>query len=124
MTGRGIAALIPALFGDARPGHRRRSGRPGPAAAETSALAARLGHTSPAAADRLSGRPAHAAAPFVIAAAPLLAADAVVAGLVAGLDLSCSASSRPTTWYPGEPAAWYILAQWVWPDAPGQPVAT
>ena len=76
---------------------------PVPPPAETSALAARLGHTSQQLLTVFRAALPIAAAPFVIAAALLLAADAVVAELVAGLDLSCSASSRPTTWYPGNP---------------------
>jgi hypothetical protein len=101
---------------------------PVPPPAETSALAARLGHSSEQlltvlrAALPIAG--AIAAAPFVIAAAPLLAAGAVVAGLVAGLDPIVFGVIPAGDPAPGEPAAWYILAQWAWPDAPGQPAAT
>jgi len=65
-----------------------------------------------------------AAAPFVIAAAPLLAAGAAVTGLAAVLDPIVFGVIPAVDAVPGEPAAWYILAQWTWPDAPGQPVAT
>lgn len=99
-----------------------------PPPAETSALAARLGHSSQQlltvlrAALPIAG--AIAAAPFVIAAAPFPAAGAVVAGLVAGLDPIVFGVIPAGAPVPGEPAAWYILAQWAWPDVPGQPAAT
>jgi hypothetical protein len=59
MTGRSIAALIPALFGDARPGHRRRSGRPGPAARRDQRASRAAWPHFPPGADRLAGRTAH-----------------------------------------------------------------
>jgi hypothetical protein len=99
-----------------------------PPPAETSVLAARLGHSSQQlltilrAALPIAG--AVAAAPFVIAAAPLLAAGVAVAGLAAVLDPIVFGVIPAGDPAPGEPAAWYILAQWTWPDAPGQPTAT
>jgi hypothetical protein len=101
---------------------------PVPPPAEASALAARLGHSPQQLLTVLrAARPivgAIAAAPFVIAAAPFLAAGAVVAGFVAGLDPIVFGVIPAGDPAPGNPAAWYILAQWTWPDAPGQPVAT
>lgn len=100
---------------------------PVPPPAETSAVAAQLGHRSQQlltilrAALPIAG--AIAAAPFVIAAAPLLAAGAVVAGLAAGLDPIVFGVIPAGDLAPGEPAAWYILTQWTWPDTPSQPGA-
>ena len=101
---------------------------PVPPPAETSAVAAQLGHrsqqllTALRAALPIAG--AVAAAPFVIAAAPFLAAGAVVAGVIAGLDPIVFGVIPAGDPVPGEPAAWYILAQWTWPDTPNQPATT
>ncbi len=101
---------------------------PTPPPAETSALAARLGHSSQQlltvlrTALPIAG--AIAAAPFVIAAAPLLAAGAAVAGLAAALDPIVFGVIPASDPVPGEPAAWYILAQWTWPDVPDEPAGT
>lgn len=98
---------------------------PVPPPAETSAVAAQLGHRSQQllaalrAALPIAG--AIAAAPFVIAAAPLVAAGAVVAGLAAGLDPIVFGVIPAGDPAPGEPAAWYILTQWAWPDTPSEP---
>jgi hypothetical protein len=94
-----------------------------PPPAETSTLTARLGHSSEQlltvlrAALPIAG--AIAAVPFVIAAAPFLAAGAVAAGLDP-IVFGVIPAGNPVV---GEPAAWYILAQWVWPDAPSEPAA-
>jgi hypothetical protein len=48
----------------------------------------------------------------------------MVAGLVAGLDPIVFGVIPAGDLVPGEPRAWRILAQWVWPDAPGQPAVT
>jgi hypothetical protein len=97
---------------------------PIPPPAETIALAARLDRSSQQMLDVLRAAlpiaGAIAAAPLVSAAAPLLAASAVVTGLAAGLDpilFGVIPASDPAA---GQPAAWYILARWSWPDAPGQ----
>lgn len=101
---------------------------PVPPPAETSALASRLGHSSQQlltvlrTALPIAG--AIAAAPFVIAAAPSVAAGAVVAGLAVGLDPIVVGVIPAGDPIPEEPAAWYILAQWTWPDAPSQPAHT
>jgi hypothetical protein len=84
---------------------------------ETSALAARLGRSS-----RQLLTVLRTALPIAgaIAAAPILAAGAVVTGLAAGLDpivFGVIPAGDPVA---REPAAWYMLAQWTWPDVPGQ----
>jgi hypothetical protein len=58
----------------------------------------------------------------VIAAASFLASGAVVAGLAAGLD-PIMFGVIPAIRYPGSRRLVH-LAQWTWPDAPGQPAAT
>lgn len=88
----------------------------------TIALAEQLGHSSQRlltvlrAALPIAG--AIAAAPFVIAAAPFVAAGAAVAALVAGLDPIVFGVIPAGDPVPGQPAAWYILARWAWPDTP------
>jgi hypothetical protein len=89
---------------------------PVPLPADATALAARLGHSSEQllaflrSALRIAG--ATAAAPFVLAGAAL-------SGLAAGLDpivFGVVPAGQPL---PGQPAAWYVLARWEWPDTPG-----
>jgi hypothetical protein len=94
---------------------------PVPPPAETSAVAAQLGHRSQRLLTALG-----AALPIAgaIAAAPFLAAGAVVAGLAAGLDPIVFGVIPAGDPVPGEPAAWYILAQWAWPDTPSRPATT
>lgn len=91
---------------------------PVPPLAGASALADRIGHNSQrllqvlAMAIPIAG--AIVAAPFVLAGAAVaavgaLALDPIVFGVI---------PAGPPT--PGQPAAWYILAQWDWPTAPSQ----
>jgi hypothetical protein len=54
-------------------------------------------------------------------AAPFVLAGAAVGALVAGLDpvvfgVVPAGSSRARQWTAGQDAAWYVLAQWDWPD--------
>lgn len=56
-----------------------------------------------------------AAAPLVIAAAPFVAAGAVLAGLDPVI-FGVVPAGDPV---PGQPAAWYVLAAWMWPGTPG-----
>jgi len=60
------------------------------------------------------------ATPVLIASAPFVLAGAAVVALVAGLDpiVFGVIPAGPAT--AGQPAAWYILARWEWPDAPDQ----
>lgn len=83
---------------------------------ETSAVAAQLGHRSQ---QLLNVLGTALSIVGVVTAAPFVAAGAVVAGLAAGLDPIVFGVIRASEPVPGEPAAWYILAQWTWPDASG-----
>ena len=60
------------------------------------------------------------AAPVLIASAPFVLAGAAVTALAVGLDpiVFGVIPAGPAT--PGQPATWYILAQWEWPDIPDQ----
>jgi hypothetical protein len=97
---------------------------PIPPPAGTTALADRLGHSSHRLLTMLrTAAPIAAgivAAPVLIASAPFVLAGAAVAALAAGLDpiVFGVMPAGPAT--SGQPAAWYILAQWDWPDAPDQ----
>jgi hypothetical protein len=88
----------------------------------TTTLAEQLGHSSQRlltvlrAALPIAG--AIAAVPFLIAAAPFVAAGAAVAAIVAGLDPIVFGVIPAGDPVPGQPAAWYILAQWAWSDNP------
>lgn len=75
-----------------------------PPPAETRALAARLDHTSQQLLTVLQ-------ATLPIAAAPLLAAGTIVAGLVVGLDPIVFGVIPAGNLVSGEPAVWHILAQ-------------
>jgi len=90
---------------------------PVPPPARTTALAQRLGHSSQRLLTML-----RTAAPIAagIVAAPFVLAGTAVTALPAGLDpvVFGVIPAGPAT--PGQPAAWYILAQWVWPGPPGQ----
>jgi hypothetical protein len=55
-----------------------------------------------------------AAAPLVIAAAPF----ALVGAALAGLDPIVFGVIPAGAPVPGQPAAWYVLAQWEWPGTP------
>lgn len=92
---------------------------PVPPPAAASALADRLGRSSQQLLNVLrTAAPiagAIAAAPFVIAAAPFLAAGAALTALAAGLDPIVFGVIPAGDPLPGQPAAWYILAQWTWP---------
>jgi hypothetical protein len=89
---------------------------PVPPPADATALAARLGHSSEQLLAFLRGALRIAGA---TAAAPFVLAGAALSGLAAGLDpivFGVVPASQPL---PGQPAAWYVLARWEWPDAPG-----
>lgn len=94
---------------------------PVPPPAEASVLAARLGRSSQQVLNVL-----RAALPIAgaIAAAPFVAAGTLMAGFAAGLDPIVFGAIPASDPAPGQPAAWYILAQWTWPDVPGQPADT
>ena len=83
----------------------------------TSALAVRLGHSSQHLLTVLRTAPPIAGA---IAAAPFVLAGAAIGALANGLDpivFGVIPAGPPT---PGQPAAWYTLARWEWPDTPHQ----
>ncbi len=90
---------------------------PAPPPAGTSALAERLGSASQRLLDMLRAAApiagAIAAAPLVIAAAPFALAGAALA---AGLDPIVFGVIPASAPVPGQPAAWYVLAQWEWPS--------
>ncbi len=92
---------------------------PVPPPAGTSALAERLGSSSQRLLDMLRAAApiagAIAAAPLVIAAAPFALAGAILA---AGLDPIVFGVIPASAPVPGQPAAWYVLAQWEWPGTP------
>jgi hypothetical protein len=84
---------------------------PIPPPAGTSALAERLGRHSQRLLDVLgtavSAAGAIAATPFALAGTALAGLDPIVFGVIpAGAPI------------PGQPAAWYVLAQWAWPGTP------
>jgi hypothetical protein len=93
---------------------------PVPPPASTTELADRLGHSSQRLLTMLrTAAPIAAgivAAPVLIASAPFALAGAAITALAAGLDpiVFGVIPADPAT--PGQPAAWYILAQWEWPD--------
>ena len=88
---------------------------PVPPPAGTTALAERLASHSQRLLDMLRAAApiagAIAAAPLVIAAAPF----ALVGTALAGLDPIVFGVIPAGTPVPGQPAAWYVLAQWEWP---------
>jgi hypothetical protein len=90
-----------------------------PAPAGTSALAERLAISSQRLLDALRAAAPIAgsivAAPLVIAAAPFALAGAALA---AGLDPIVFGVIPAGAPVPGQPAAWYVLAQWAWPGTP------
>lgn len=92
---------------------------PVPPPAGTSALAERLADSSQRLLDVLRAAApiagAIAAAPVVIAAAPFALAGAALA---AGLDPIVFGVIPAGAPIPGQPAAWYMLAQWAWPSTP------
>ena len=92
---------------------------PVPPPAGTSALAERLGHQLPAPAGhaprRRAYRRSHCRRTLVIAAAPFALAGAALA---AGLDPIVFGVIPAGAPVPGQPAAWYVLAQWAWPGTP------
>lgn len=61
-----------------------------------------------------------AAAPIVVAAAPLIAAGAAIGALAAGLDPIVFGVIPAGDPVPGQPAVWYILAQWEWSAIPSE----
>ena len=85
----------------------------------TSALAERLAISSQRLLDVLRAAApiagAIAVAPLVIAAAPFAIAGAALA---AGLDPIVFGVIPAGAPIPGQPAAWYVLAQWAWPSTP------
>ena len=97
---------------------------PVPPPAGTTATADRLGRSSQRLLAMLRAAAPIAAgiiaAPVLIATAPFVLAGAAVAALTAGLDpiVFGVIPAGPAT--PGQPAAWYILARWEWPETPGQ----
>ncbi len=84
---------------------------PIPPSAGTTALAERLGRHSQRLLDVLgaavSVAGAIAAAPFALAGTALAGLDPIVFGVIP--------ADAPI---PGQPAAWYVLAQWAWPGIP------
>jgi hypothetical protein len=57
--------------------------------------------------------------PIVIAAAPVLLAGATLAAVLDPILFGVIPAS-PGQPHSGDPAAWYIIAQWDWPAAPSE----
>jgi hypothetical protein len=99
---------------------------PAPLAPETAAAAERLGGSSRRILTVLrKAAPIAAgvvAVPVVAAAAVAAAPIMLAAGLLAGLDpiVFGVIPANPGAPRPGEPAAWYILAQWNWAAGPAE----
>ncbi len=97
---------------------------PVPPPAGTTALADRLGRSSQRLLTMLrTAAPIAAgivAAPVLIASAPFVLAGVAVTAFAVGLDpiVFGVIPAGPAT--PGQPAAWYILARWEWPEASDQ----